>query len=223
MAGLDGCKSGWVSLCLEDNQFAEARRFERAADAFARWPDLTVLAIDIPIGLSAPYPRAADLSARKFLGLGGSSVFPTPPREVLEEVTYEGASARSLQLHAKGLSRKSYGLRAKILEVNELAARESRVNEVHPEVSFREMAGGKTRTWHPKKTWAGQAQRRSCLASVGIVLPDDLGDAGLTAPDDILDAAAAAWSAQRIATGQARSLPDPPQRGEDRDKIAIYY
>jgi predicted RNase H-like nuclease len=29
--------------------------------------------------------------------------------------------------------------------------------------------------------------------------------------DDILDAAAVAWSASRIASGQASSLPDPPQ------------
>jgi predicted RNase H-like nuclease len=35
--------------------------------------------------------------------------------------------------------------------------------------------------------------------------------AGTVPPDDILDAAAVAWSADRIARGQASSLPDPPQ------------
>jgi hypothetical protein len=43
---------------------------------------------------------------------------------------------------------------------------------------------------------------------VGIVLPDNLGAAGDVPCDDILDAAAAAWSAHRIAKDMAASLPD---------------
>jgi predicted RNase H-like nuclease len=38
----------------------------------------------------------------------------------------------------------------------------------------------------------------------------------------VLDAAAAAWSAHRIATGCAVSYPDPPQRTDDGDEIAIW-
>jgi predicted RNase H-like nuclease len=38
---------------------------------------------------------------------------------------------------------------------------------------------------------------------------------------DVLDAAAAAWSADRIARGLARSLPDPPEEIRGR-KVAIW-
>jgi predicted RNase H-like nuclease len=54
------------------------------------------------------------------------------------------------------------------------------------------------------------------------VVPDELGEAGKAAPDDVLDAAAAAWGAHRIATGQAVSYPDPPQQTAAGDKIAIW-
>ena len=56
--------------------------------------------------------------------------------------------------------------------------------------------------------------RRTLLARHGIQLPDHLGDAGEAGPDDVLDAAAAAWSAQRIATGHASRLPTqaPPAK-----------
>jgi hypothetical protein len=54
-------------------------------------------------------------------------------------------------------------------------------------------------------------RRRLLADTAGIVLPDDLGPAGRAAAvDDVLDAAAAAWTARRVAHGQARPLPDPP-------------
>jgi hypothetical protein len=56
----------------------------------------------------------------------------------------------------------------------------------------------------------------------GTVLPDNLGAAGDVPCDDILDAAAAAWSAHRIAKDMAASLPDPPQF-VDGQSIAIWY
>jgi predicted RNase H-like nuclease len=40
--------------------------------------------------------------------------------------------------------------------------------------------------------------------------------------DDVLDAAAAAWTANRIATGQAMTLPDPPELS-DGLRICIWY
>nr|WP_246594095.1 DUF429 domain-containing protein [Streptomyces auratus] len=56
-----------------------------------------------------------------------------------------------------------------------------------------------------------------------MVLPDDLGDAGRTPPDDVLDAAAAAWTADRIARGRARPLPNPPERTAGGCPVAIWY
>lgn len=94
--------------------------------------------------------------------------------------------------------------------------------EVHPEVSFQELAGGPLR--FAKKTWAGAELRKELLRSTGIELPAGLGPAGeVAAVDDVLDAAAAAWSARRCAAGLARSLPDSPERFSDGLSAAIWY
>jgi predicted RNase H-like nuclease len=86
--------------------------------------------------------------------------------------------------------------------------------EVHPEVSFARLAGGPLPDG--KRTWAGAHHRRRLLASAGIDLADDLGQAGRhTAVDDVLDAGAAAWTVERVAAGAARPLPDPPVEYSD--------
>ena len=91
-------------------------------------------------------------------------------------------------------------MRRRILEIASLPARDERVFEVHPEVSFRELLG---RTLTPKSTAVGIAERRLALAEAGIDLPD------LPYPtDDVLDAAVAAWSAARYASGGALPLPE---------------
>jgi hypothetical protein len=51
-------------------------------------------------------------------------------------------------------------------------------------------------------------------------LPADLAEAG-NVPAGTLDAAAA-WTATRIARGQATSLPDPSQPGEAGQPVAIW-
>ncbi|MDT3440806.1 MULTISPECIES: DUF429 domain-containing protein [unclassified Pseudofrankia] len=78
---------------------------------------------------------------------------------------------------------------------------------------------------HAKTTWAGAARRRALLRAAGVVLPDDLGGANLVPPVDVLDAAAVAWSAHRIATGQAGRLPatEPAQLDDRAEPIVIWY
>jgi hypothetical protein len=149
-------------------------------------------------------------------------VFRVPPRPVCKEVDYPEAVARCQALNGLGFSRQAWGLRDKLLEAN--TCRDTRrypLHEVHPEISFRAIRGEAPR--HSKKTWDSQVERRWFLITAGIVLPDDVGEAGRAAPDDILDAAAAAWSADRVARGKARSIPDPPQEHEGSPGFAIWY
>jgi predicted RNase H-like nuclease len=101
----------------------------------------------------------------------------------------------------------SYALRKKILEVDSCAAADDRIYEVHPEVCFAEMNGEPLT--HSKNSWHGQRARLRLLANAGITIPDDLGPVGSIPPDDIIDAAAAAWSADRIANGKADCLGVP--------------
>ena len=58
-------------------------------------PDVEVVAIDMPIGLSDDGARACDVAARRLLGRAGSSVFPTPVRAVLATDDYAEARAVS--------------------------------------------------------------------------------------------------------------------------------
>jgi predicted RNase H-like nuclease len=73
-----------------------------------------------------------------------------------------------------------------------------------------------------KRTWAGAEHRRMLLAREGLFV-GDLGEAGRRAMvDDVLDAAAVAWTAARILTGDATSLPDPPEPTPDGLAAAIW-
>jgi predicted RNase H-like nuclease len=72
---------------------------------------------------------------------------------------------------------------------------------------------------HSKHTAAGRDQRRELLVRAGIVIPG-VPRAPVT---DTLDAAAVAWSAWRIATGQAVVVPGLPEQDSQGREIAIRY
>lgn len=226
--GVDACPAGWVAVELRDGRFARAHLHTELRsllhEAVAGIGDLAVVAVDMPLGLLDTGWRRADTEAAALLGGLRSSVFRVPPRAVWQEEHYEAAGRRCRELTGAGLSRQSWALAAKLREANGCLAEAGgdRLFEVHPEVSFWALAG-RTPLRHRKKSWAGQMVRRSLLQAAGIVLPDELGYAGRVPPDDVLDAAAAAWSAHRIAQGLARPLPDPPQLDRTGRPIAIWY
>jgi predicted RNase H-like nuclease len=78
---------------------------------------------------------------------------------------------------------------------------DERVIEVHPEVSFRELAGQPLRSTHGPD---GLVQRRTLLEREGIELPRAV---PRIAEPDLLDATITAWSARRYALGEAAPLP----------------
>ncbi|TYB36481.1 DUF429 domain-containing protein [Micromonospora sp. AP08] len=219
--GVDGCKDGWVAVELHDGVFAKAHLAPNLTALLAERQDVDVVGLDMPLGLAKAGWRQADIAAAAALGTARSTVFRVPPRPVWLEEEYEAAVKRCREITGQGFSRQAWALRAKLLEANAYRDRDQhRVYEVHPEVSFRGIAQG--RTLASKKTWQGQMQRRDLLVEVGIAVPADLGAAGRAGPDDVLDAAAAAWSAHRIATGHAISYPDPPEEHASGDTIAIW-
>ncbi len=186
---------------------------------------LQVIAMDIPIGLADTGRRRADQLARQALGRRWPSLFITPVREAVEAGDFPAALAANRRLAGEGISRQAFALRAKILDVNEWLRATSpppaRVVEVHPELSFAQLAGAPLAV--RKSTWAGAERRRALLAQAGITLPGDLGLAGEQAGvDDVLDAAAAAWTARRVIQGMACSRPDPPEMFSDGLPSAIW-
>jgi predicted RNase H-like nuclease len=222
VSGVDGCKSGWVAVDLDGGAVA-AVRFAPSLAVLLRdaMPD-QVVAIDMPLGLLAEGWRAADREAGRLLGRRRSSVFAIAPRPVWREVSYEAANERCRLLTGNGLSVQTWGLRAKLLEANDY--RQHCLHplfEVHPELSFQAMAGAAL--GYSKHSPAGHAERRHLLENAGVHTTDDLLAARKGMRVDILDAAAAAWSAQRIATGGSLVLPHSPQHDPLGHEIAIRY
>jgi predicted RNase H-like nuclease len=201
VAGVDGFRKGWVAVALDpsgDVQVSTHASFSEVLSSQAR-----VIAVDIPIDPPGLGVRQADAGARAFVGGSrASSVFPTPPREALEARTFAEANEIARTITGKGISQQAFALARKILEVHTLAEVDERVIEMHPEVSFRELAGEPV--LESKHTAAGLARRRDLLAAAGIVLP---GAVPGVPEADLLDAAAGAWTAARYAEGRASAFP----------------
>lgn len=222
--GIDACgKQGWIGIRLAGGTYSGSLVGVDLDALIARAGECDVVAVDMPLGLLDAGWRAADLHARALLGPRRSSVFLTAPQAVWDETDYASAGAVCVSITGKGLSRQAWALAPKLREARTCWAKDpGRIHEVHPEVSFQAMAGG-TPLVDAKKTWRGQAVRRSLLAAAGIPLRDDLGEADGVPTDDVLDAAAAAWSAHRIATGTAQCLPTVPEQDADGRPVAIWY
>jgi predicted RNase H-like nuclease len=208
VVGVDGTKGGWVGIALDrDGRVAADLVLRPIRSDFRELREASVIAVDVPIGFG---PRQADGAARRFLAGAASTVFTTPTRAVLEVPFGPGL----------GVSAQSHALGPRIIHVTELALADNRIYEVHPEVSFRAMNRGRP-LQHRKKSSGGALERIELLRRQGIELSRL--DVSSSAPlDDVLDAAAAAWSAYRIAAGTARSLPDEPEPVGGR-AIAIWY
>lgn len=220
VAGIDGYGRGaWVAVLLGGGGFEGALVGRSLDELLPRLDGCSVITIDIPIGLPDGDLREADELARAKLGRRRSSVFPTPPRAVLEAPTFAAANEIARGRFGRGVSLQTYGLRGRIFEAERHIREGSGLIEVHPEVSFAELAG-EPLLW-PKDSWRGAPLRRRLLVSVGITLGDELGEADGVPVADILDAAVAAWSANRIARGASISLPDPPQVHSDGLPAAI--
>jgi hypothetical protein len=157
VAGIDGFRKGWVAVALDpsgDVQVSTHASFSEVLSSQAR-----VIAVDIPIDPPGLGVRQADAGARAFVGGSrASSVFPTPPREALEARTFAEANEIARTITGKGISQQAFALARKILEVHALAEVDERVIEMHPEVSFRELAGEPM--LESKHTAAGLARRR---------------------------------------------------------------
>lgn len=216
--GVDWHKRGWVGVVLRSPSPPVVLAHPALDALIARVPDASCIGVDMPIGLPA-VEREADVLARKYVGRRRSSVFMTPPREMLEAPTYAAANAIAPEITGgKKISQQAWALRDNLALVERLAAEDPRVIEVHPEVSFRAMAGHELE--YAKGTWNGQGLRLSCLASEGIVLPDHLDEGGDVPVADVLDAAAAAWSARRYTRHDACSFPAGARR---RQHEVIWY
>jgi predicted RNase H-like nuclease len=102
------------------------------------------------------------------------------------------------------------------------------VREIHPEVSFSALNGGRRNGLaFKKKSQDGAAMRTWLLSSVfgseQIARVVQSVARRQAATDDVLDALVALWSAERVAAGEAVSLPAPPVSDATGLATAIWY
>lgn len=196
----------------------------QAVDTAARHWDIDAVVIDMPIGLADTVPRVADEHARQRLGERRSSVFDVPIRRALEARSNAEANRISKEINGRGVGSMSYALREKILEIDEFVRSASvTVREGHPEVSFAALAGRPLR--YNKKTLPGALERRALLESAGL-LPDVDAEIVLKRQasfDDINNAAIMAWTALRVTSGEAESVPETPEVFSDGWPSAIWF
>jgi predicted RNase H-like nuclease len=211
--GVDGWRGAWVGALLDGRSVTLLALPDVAAVLAV--PDVELIAIDMPIGLSADGPRACDIAARRLLGRARSSVFPAPLRAVLGCANYADACAVSRTASGKALSVQAWNLVPAIRALD--AALDDvppgHVLEVHPELAFRALDD---RVEAPKASARGLAQRVRALQPAMDVL-DALSAAPPGVPAvDALDACAAAWSAARLARGEGECVGDGAVDGRGR-------
>jgi predicted RNase H-like nuclease len=248
VAGVDGCKAGWIAAVQRRGAQPVVEIHAGLGDLLATLSAEARVAIDMPIGLpdtTGTQGRGPERLVRRVLGQRQSSVFSIPSRAAVYAVTrgftsveawYEdhrlaSAVARRTSDPPRGVSIQAFGIFGKIREIDELLRRSDnlrgRVFESHPEVAFWRLNGERP-MGTPKKIRgvvnpAGMEERRGLLARCGLdrALLDRPAPRGAAA-DDMLDALAMLLVAARHARGEARPFPDPPLCDGHGLEIAIW-
>ncbi len=187
------------------------RVVENASDLLEGADSPTVVAIDIPIGLTE---------------------FSAPTRPVLTCSGWPEAHETQKRRYDRGMSRQTWAISDKIREVDCLMSShpeaKRRFWEAHPEVSFWAWQGHGME--YSKKTAAGRKRRRQLVEShfgpaVDRVIRE-IRDQYLVQEvghDDILDAFAALWTAERISRGEYGTLPENPPADARGIPMRIVY
>lgn len=226
LAGADGCPLGWVvAFARPAAGEVRIRIVPRFVDALAAPEAPCIIAVDIPIGLPARVGyggRTAENVVRPLLGARQSSVFSVPSRPALAAQDYGNACRIALETSdpPRKVSKQLFMIAPKIRELDAClladATARSRVFEVHPELAFWRLNGGRALD-EPKKVKGkcyepGLAMRRRLLIDAGFpaATVDSAPPKG-AGPDDMLDALACAAVARRIHAGVAQPFPDPPE------------
>lgn len=225
VAGVDGCSAGWVAFKVQLPSLATSIEVvDLQSWLKKRPPDISDLAIDIPIGLF-DRPRACDLAARKLLGSPRrNSVFPAPCRAALSAVDHPTASALNRRTTGKGLTIQAWCIGPKIKQVDDAITADCQhwAFEVHPEVCFWAL-NGSTPMRYKKKSAEGVVERLKLLRKVFPTIDEHLmhRPSGV-GKDDLLDAAVAAWTGVRLHNRKAEKVCEP-ERDEKGLSTTIWY
>jgi predicted RNase H-like nuclease len=237
LAGVDGCAGGWIAAFVRpDGGETHVQIVPRFADVLSAPERPEIVAVDMPIGLPERVGiggRAAENCVRPLLGARQSSVFSVPSRKAIYAADYGEACtvAAATSDPPRKVSKQLFNIAPKIREVDECLRGNSdaagRVFEVHPELAFWRLNGGRA-LMEPKKVKSrpyepGLVLRRGLLIAAG--LPEEVVNAlppKGAAADDLLDALALAAVARRIHAGIAEPFPNRPPRDAFGLAMAIW-
>lgn len=238
VAGIDGCRTGWMAalMALDDPASARLRVAPTLAEILDGPETPAVVAVDMPIGLpdrTLGSGRIPEQLVRPLLGARQSSVFAIPSRAAVHAADYGEACALAIATSdpPRKVSRQGFNLFPKIREIDALLrarpALVPRLFEIHPELAFWSLNGQRP-VPEPKKVKSrphgpGLALRRALLASAGLpaVLTKAAPPSG-AGEDDLIDALAGLTVALDLATGGGQSFPDPPGRDAHGLPVAIW-
>jgi len=202
--GVDGCPKGWFAVSIDEYGHHEVNIFDHVETLWQQHKNSSRILIDIPIGLPHWRRRFCDVEARKLLGKRGSSVFPAPSREAIQQPDYESACKVNQKILGKKLSLQAWNICPKIRQVDDMINQSEQarklIRESHPEICFWALAGGRAMV-HNKKTETGFQERLSLLKDVMANIEQIVDEALKSlrrkdvAKDDILDAIALAVTA----------------------------
>jgi predicted RNase H-like nuclease len=213
IAGADWCGGlGWVLAidCADGGT-----RIDKVCDfsALVARSDLSLVVIDIPIGLLDTGRRLCDTEVRGAIGARRNSVFTAPIRHMLGATSYDDACNRRFCTEQKKCSKQLYGILHLIAGVDSvMRARpelQQRIREGHPEYSFTLMADGPMRSHKSKPD--GRTQRRALLRQRFPDIDEQMAATNWAPQVDVHDAYALLWTARRILAGNESARPSEAQ------------
>lgn len=226
LIGIDGTSSGWIaSIGSSKNKCISAITFSEKLDKILSDYPNSVVVIDMPIELNNnSYSRECDVLAKRYLGKSfQSSIFIPPLKRVLECTDYQAANMLSKKITGKGLSKQSWNLKSKIIEVQGISKLSNKIYEGHPECSFKMLKNETLKA--KKKSVSGIFERLGILKKAGLD-PLSISLYLESTPgvkiDDVLDSMVLFITASRIYEGTHLCLKKPkPANDDDNGEIFI--
>ena len=218
LAGIDGCKGGWVcALRYADSAAVEIRLLTHIEQIAALKPRPAIAAIDMPIGFldqAVEGGRECERQARKKLPGRTSCVFSAPCRAVLPMYPdgHKKASQRNRESgpDGVGLSIQAFHLLPKLKELDDFLdiAHRDWIIESHPELAFA-LLNSERPVLEPKRKMPGRNARIKLLRDVPIEVPNSkpASHNEIEAEwDDILDAIVLTLTSERVLKHKATVL-----------------
>ncbi|MEA3365700.1 MAG: DUF429 domain-containing protein [Candidatus Hydrogenedentes bacterium] len=234
--GVDGCRGGWCVVTLPEDGPATLCIEPDFRSVWQNHHESATIFVDMPIGLldgaeDRNPGRVCDLLARQLLGKGATSrVFSAPCRQAVYAKSKAEAKRLNVARMGRSLSEQTLMIAPKIRQVDELLLTNSearaKVFEVHPEIVFYFLAGGRTQP--AKRSREGEKARVGILKRFEPRTVHILNQAAMlrkqyVAKDDVLDALACAVAALK-ARGRFETIPnDVPLDSKGLPMQMVYW